>query len=43
MTRSFRDAWTDPLFNDQDVMRHQTIERVARRKLMYLHQAQHPH
>jgi proteic killer suppression protein len=27
------------LFNDQDVARFRSIERVARRKLLYLHQA----
>lgn len=40
MIRSFRDAWTEALFNDEDVPRFRAIERVARRKLLYLHQAQ---
>ena len=40
MIRSFRDAWTEALFNDEDVSRFRAIERVARRKLLYLHQAQ---
>ena len=40
MIRSFRDPWTDALFNDQEVPRYQAFERVARRKLLYLHQAQ---
>ena len=40
MIRSFRDARTEALFNDQDVSRYRAIERVARRKLLYLHQAQ---
>ncbi len=40
MIRSFRDPRTDALFNDQDVPRLRSIERVARRKLLYLHQAQ---
>ena len=40
MIRSFRDPRTEALFNDQDVPRFRAIERVARRKLLYLHQAQ---
>lgn len=40
MIRSFRNADTERLFNDQDAPRHRSIERVARRKLLYLHQAQ---
>lgn len=40
MIRSFRDSRTEPLFNDQDVPRFRAIERVARRKLLYLHRAQ---
>ena len=39
MISSFRDARTKALFNDQDVPRYRAIERVARRKLLYLHQA----
>ena len=39
MIRSFRDSRTEFLFNDQDVPRFRAIERVARRKLLYLHQA----
>ncbi|HLB31758.1 MAG TPA: type II toxin-antitoxin system RelE/ParE family toxin [Gammaproteobacteria bacterium] len=30
---------TEALFNDQNVLRFRAIERVARRKLLYLHQA----
>lgn len=33
-------AGTEALFNDEDVPRFRAIERVARRKLLYLHQAQ---
>jgi proteic killer suppression protein len=40
MIRSFRDHRTEDLFNDQDTPRFRTIERIARRKLLYLHQAQ---
>lgn len=40
MIRSFRDSRTESLFNDQDVPRFRAIERVARRKLLYLHRAQ---
>ncbi len=39
MIRSFRDPRAEALFNDQDVPRLRGIERVARRKLLYLHQA----
>jgi proteic killer suppression protein len=39
MIRSFRDATTKALFNDEDVPRFRAIERVARRRLLYLHQA----
>jgi proteic killer suppression protein len=39
MIRSFSDAKTEMLFNDQDVARFRSIERVARRKLLYLHRA----
>jgi proteic killer suppression protein len=40
MIRSFRDSRTESLFNDQEVLRFRAIERVARRKLLYLHRAQ---
>ncbi len=40
MIRFFRDPRTEALFKDQDVPRFRAIERVARRKLLYLHQAQ---
>ena len=40
MIRSFRVPRTEPLFNDQHVPRFRSIERVSRRKLLYLHQAQ---
>jgi proteic killer suppression protein len=39
MIRSFRDAKTEALFHDIDVPRFRAIERAARRKLLYLHQA----
>jgi proteic killer suppression protein len=39
MIRSFRDPKTQALFQDHDVPRFRAIERVARRKLLYLHQA----
>jgi proteic killer suppression protein len=39
MIRSFRDPKTEALFDDQDVPRFRSIERAARRKLLYLHQA----
>ncbi len=39
MIRSFDDPRTEALFNDQDVPRFRAIERVARRKLLFLHQA----
>ena len=38
MIRSFHDSRTEALFQDQDVPRFRAIERVARRKLLYLHQ-----
>ncbi len=41
MIRSFRDAKAEALFNDRDVPRFRSIERVARRKLLYLHRARH--
>jgi len=37
--RSFRCADTTALFEDQPVRRFGTIERVTRRKLLYLHRA----
>ena len=37
--RSFRCADTARLFNDLPVRRFQEFERVARRKLLYLHAA----
>jgi len=37
--RSFRDRWTQALFNDEDVPRFRAINRPARRKLLYLHRA----
>jgi proteic killer suppression protein len=40
MIRSFRDPRTEALFNDEDVPRFRNIERVARRKLLYLQHAQ---
>ena len=40
MICSFRNPRTEALFSDQDVPRFRAIERVARRKLLFLHQAQ---
>ncbi|MGE5567759.1 MAG: type II toxin-antitoxin system RelE/ParE family toxin [Rhodospirillales bacterium] len=40
MIRSFRCPDTAALFADQSVPRFRAIERVARRKLLYLHAAQ---
>jgi proteic killer suppression protein len=37
--RSFKDGDAEALFNDIAVPRFRTIERVARRKLLYLHRA----
>jgi proteic killer suppression protein len=37
--RSFQDAETEKLFNDQASRRFQAVERTARRKLYQLHQA----
>jgi proteic killer suppression protein len=37
--RSFRNAETEALFRDVAVARYRAIERVARRKLFYLHRA----
>lgn len=41
MIRSFHDAETQSLFNDQAVPKFRSIERVARRKLLFLNQAKH--
>jgi len=40
MIRSFSDTKTEALFNDQNVPRFRAIERVARRKLLFLSQTQ---
>ena len=37
--RSFKDAETEAVYNDQPSIRFQAIERVARRKLLVLHSA----
>jgi proteic killer suppression protein len=39
MIRPFRDARTEALFNDRSVLRFRSIERPARRKLLFLHRA----
>lgn len=39
MIRSFRNRDTKALFNDRAVPRFRAIERVARRRLLYLHRA----
>ena len=39
MIRSFRCKDTKVLFDDRDVRRFRAFERVARRKLLYLHRA----
>lgn len=39
MIKTFRDRDTAALFRDEDVPRYRAIERVARRKLVYLNQA----
>jgi proteic killer suppression protein len=39
MIRSFHCKDSETLFNDRDVRRFRSIERVARRKLLYLHRA----
>jgi proteic killer suppression protein len=39
MIRSFHCKDTETLFNDRNVKRFRSIERVARRKLLYLHRA----
>lgn len=39
MIRGFRDRDTQTLFEDCDVPRFRAFERIARRKLLYLHRA----
>jgi toxin HigB-1 len=39
MIKSFRDKNTEALFRDESVPKLRNIERVARRKLLYLNQA----
>ncbi len=39
MIKSFEDKQTEDLFNDLSVPRFKSFERVARRKLLYLHRA----
>lgn len=39
MIRSFRDPATEALFDDRIPPRFRSVERVARRRLLYLHQA----
>lgn len=39
MIRSFGHKDTEALFNDLEVPRFRALERVARRKLLYLHRA----
>lgn len=39
MIRSFRSKETEALFLDEDVLRFNSIERIARRKLLILHRA----
>jgi proteic killer suppression protein len=39
MIRSFRSRDTEILFTDLDVPRFRSFERIARRKLLYLHRA----
>ena len=39
MIRSFRSKDTEALFADLDVLRFRAFERIARRKLLYLHRA----
>jgi len=39
MIRSFRSRETEALFHDEDVPRYRAFERIARRKLLYLHRA----
>jgi proteic killer suppression protein len=39
MIRSFRSKETEALFADLEVLRFRAFERIARRKLLYLHRA----
>ena len=39
MIRSFCNARTEALFNDRSVLQFRSIERPARRKLLFLHRA----
>ena len=39
MIRTFRCRDTEALFNDRDIPRFRAFERVARRRLLYLHRA----
>lgn len=41
MIRSFSDDKAEALFKDEDVPAYRSFERVARRKLLYLHRARH--
>lgn len=43
MIRSFRSKDTEALFADIDVPRYRAFERIARRKLLYLHRARSLH
>lgn len=43
MIRSFRSRDTEALFADVDVPRFRAFERIARRKLLYLHRARSLH
>ena len=43
MIRSFRSRQAEALFHDEDVPRFRSVERVARRKLFYLHRARSLH
>ena len=43
MIRSFRSREAEALFRDADVPRFRSFERVARRKLLYLHRARSLH
>jgi proteic killer suppression protein len=42
MIRSFRSRETEELFADREVPRFRAFERIARRKLLYLHRARSP-
>lgn len=39
MIKTFADRWTEQLFHDRRVPRYAQIERLARRKLLYLQSA----